>query len=616
MKKVFSMALAIALAFSVVAPVATSAQSMTYAFNTNLTMGSRGADVVMLQSFLESKGLITIPAGVAKGYFGALTRSAVVAYQISKGITPAAGYFGPLTRASANADGSSMTTTTTNVAGCPAGAMYNYMTGASCATTTTTVAGCPAGALFSSVTGAACSTTTTLTNTGVEGNLDVRLAAAPANNANIQTSTDIAVYGIEFKARLADVSVQTVDLEVSTLLGSSAENPGTLINTVKVWDGSTVLATLPVNTSTFTKDSNNAYYVRVSGLNFIVPKDVTKVLTVSFSTNSIDSDRTVTIDGYGSSSIRAVSGNGISSFYTIDSLTRTHTFKKPGTSSLTLSAASSPLRSQNFRINPDIGVQYMPVLTFNVKSETGDSEIQNVYASTTWSGTAPTTLYLYDGSTLLASKNVVTSGASINFDNLQVVVSKDSIKTLTVKADLPSSATTGSFSSTTVSRVVFEKPNGSNADATGAQVYGVNQYAYTKAAAITLASAPVITVSNPGTTNGTTTMTATFTLNVAALGGNVVIPGATGAEFAIVFSNGTAYTATSKSVVTIPNNDIADGSSATVTVTASMNPSVALTSGLYNAAITSIGWNAGNGTTTQTYGLDDFKTSSAVQFNR
>jgi hypothetical protein len=594
MKKVFSIALAIALAFSVVAPVATSAQSMTYAFNTNLTMGSRGADVVMLQSFLESKGLITIPAGVAKGYFGALTRSAVSAYQISKGITPAAGYFGPLTRASANADGSSMTTTTTNVAGCPAGAMFNYMTGASCATTTTT----------------------TLTNTGVEGNLDVRLAAAPANNANIQTSTDIAVYGIEFKARLADVSVQTMDLEVSTLLSSSAENPGTLINTIKVWDGSTVIATLPVNTSTFTKDSNNVYYVRVSGLNFIVPKDVTKVLTVSFSTNSIDSDRTVTIDGYGSSSIRAVSGNGISSFYTIDSLTRTHTFKKPGTASLTLSAASSPLRSQNYRINPDNGVQYMPVLTFNVKSETGDSKIQNVYASTTWSGTAPTTLYLYDGSTLLASKNVVTSGASINFDNLQVVVSKDAIKTLTVKADLPSSATTGSFSSTTVSRVVFEKPNGSNSDATGSQVYGVNQYAYTKAAAITLASAPVITVSNPGTTNGTTTMTATFTLNVAALGGNVVIPGNTGAEFVVVFSNGTAYTATSKSVVTIPNNDIADGSSATVTVTASMNPSVALTSGLYNAAITSIGWNAGNGTTTQTYGLDDFKTSSAVQFNR
>ena len=119
MKKILTAALAFALAFSVVAPVATSAQSMTTttttnaSFTMNLTIGSRGADVVMLQSFLESKGLLTMPAGVAKGYFGALTKSAVVAYQISRGVVPASGYFGPLTRASANADTSSSSTTTT-----------------------------------------------------------------------------------------------------------------------------------------------------------------------------------------------------------------------------------------------------------------------------------------------------------------------------------------------------------------------------------------------------------------------------------------------------------------------------------------------------------------------
>ena len=40
-----------------------------------------------------------MPAGVAYGYFGNLTKAAVAAYQTSVGITPAVGYFGPITRA-------------------------------------------------------------------------------------------------------------------------------------------------------------------------------------------------------------------------------------------------------------------------------------------------------------------------------------------------------------------------------------------------------------------------------------------------------------------------------------------------------------------------------------
>uniref|UniRef100_UPI003080795A peptidoglycan-binding domain-containing protein n=1 Tax=Mesomycoplasma ovipneumoniae TaxID=29562 RepID=UPI003080795A len=94
MKKITTAVVAFALALTVVAPVAASAQtSASYTFNTNLTVGARGADVVALQSFLESKGVLTIPAGVAKGYFGAMTRSALAAYQSMKGIKPAAGYF-------------------------------------------------------------------------------------------------------------------------------------------------------------------------------------------------------------------------------------------------------------------------------------------------------------------------------------------------------------------------------------------------------------------------------------------------------------------------------------------------------------------------------------------
>lgn len=64
----------------------------------DLYFGSRGDSVVTLQTFLESQGFLTIPAGVSKGYFGPLTKVAVMKYQESSGVR-STGYYGPLTRA-------------------------------------------------------------------------------------------------------------------------------------------------------------------------------------------------------------------------------------------------------------------------------------------------------------------------------------------------------------------------------------------------------------------------------------------------------------------------------------------------------------------------------------
>lgn len=621
MKKIVSAIVVLALALTIVAPVATSAQTTTsaYTFSSNLTIGSRGADVVALQTFLESKGLLTIPAGTAKGYFGALTRSAVSAYQAMKGITPTAGYFGAITRAAVQADMAAGGSTST-VPGCVAGGMYSTTTGQPCTTSGSSVPGCVAGAAYSSTTGAPCTTTSTggtVTTSGAEGTLDVRLAPTPANNANVQTSSDVPVYGIEFKSRLADVVVQTVDLQVGVALSGSAENPSTLINTIKVWDGSSVIATIPVTSSTFTKDQNQVYYVRLAGLNFLVPKDATKTLTFSFSTNSIDSDRTVTVDGYGSSSVRAVSGNNISSFYTIDgsAYTRTHTFKKPGTSTVTLSSASSPLRSQNYRVNTTDTVT-APVLNFNVKSDTGASKILTVNATSSLSGVNGSDLvyYLYDGSTLLSSK---TGSTSVSFDNLSLNVGQDTTKTLSVKIGYPATSTGAYVSTTTISSIVYEKPNGSTATVS-TLVQGVGQYVYTAAPQFVLASTPTISISGTSQTGSSTAAVATFQFNVTALGGQMTQP--TNSSFVVKFASTTvaanAITASSVNVVTIPNNNIADGSTAQVTVTAVLNNNGTVGSGLYNAYIDSIAWTVGSNTVTQTYGLDDFKTTAAANFIR
>lgn len=76
-----------------------------YVWSTNLTIGSTGADVVALQTWLMGNGF-DIPAlsqgRSQRGYYGATTAAAVARYQASVGI-PATGFLGALTRAALNA---------------------------------------------------------------------------------------------------------------------------------------------------------------------------------------------------------------------------------------------------------------------------------------------------------------------------------------------------------------------------------------------------------------------------------------------------------------------------------------------------------------------------------
>ncbi|MFH0890775.1 MAG: sortase [Candidatus Liptonbacteria bacterium] len=66
-------------------------------FRRSLNIGARGADVSVLQSFLEQRGFLKMPLGVAKGFFGYLTYAALAGYQVSVGLPPV-GVFGMLTR--------------------------------------------------------------------------------------------------------------------------------------------------------------------------------------------------------------------------------------------------------------------------------------------------------------------------------------------------------------------------------------------------------------------------------------------------------------------------------------------------------------------------------------
>jgi peptidoglycan hydrolase-like protein with peptidoglycan-binding domain len=117
MKKVL-----IALAVASVS-VATLVSAQGHSFNSNLSVGRSGADVIALQTALINAGF-TIPSIVAgtaqKGYFGAQTRAAVMLYQASRGI-PNTGFVGPLTRGALNRNAAAINSNFPMVVACPEG---------------------------------------------------------------------------------------------------------------------------------------------------------------------------------------------------------------------------------------------------------------------------------------------------------------------------------------------------------------------------------------------------------------------------------------------------------------------------------------------------------------
>ncbi len=93
----------------VVTPVTADAQtSQCYTFSRNLTVGSRGTDVMNLQKTLNMSADTQIAStgagsmGNETTYFGQATKAAVMKFQSKYGISPVAGFVGSITRAKLN----------------------------------------------------------------------------------------------------------------------------------------------------------------------------------------------------------------------------------------------------------------------------------------------------------------------------------------------------------------------------------------------------------------------------------------------------------------------------------------------------------------------------------
>ncbi len=79
--------------------IASEPKPAAYNFVRDLTIGSKGEDVVSLQKFLKEQGFFEREP---TDYFGQITKNALIQYQKKEGISPASGYFGAKTRAYIN----------------------------------------------------------------------------------------------------------------------------------------------------------------------------------------------------------------------------------------------------------------------------------------------------------------------------------------------------------------------------------------------------------------------------------------------------------------------------------------------------------------------------------
>ncbi len=255
-----------------------------YNFTVDLTIGSTGADVTALQSFLESKGHFTFTG--AKGYFGSITQSALAAWQAANGVAPAAGYFGPISRAK-----------------------YNML----CTPTTPPTTGGGSGSGSSFFVG------------NDEGSLDVTGQISKYANEKVgEDQDDVTVLGVEVEADGADQMIERVTVVIDQPSDSSEDDLEDFIQDVSVWLDGEELGRMDVDEASYSRSADK-YTFRFVGLEGIIEEgDEVELLIAVTGPRSVNGDTKG--EGWAiaipDSGIRAASPNGVTESYDGDADTR------------------------------------------------------------------------------------------------------------------------------------------------------------------------------------------------------------------------------------------------------------------------------------------------------
>ena len=526
--------------------VALVAVSANAALTRNLSVGSTGADVAELQTFLISKGF-SIPAissGVAvPGYFGSQTKAAVMAYQAANGI-PSTGFFGPLTMASVNAKmGGGI-----GGAVCPVG--YNC-------TPTGVVVVCPVGFICTPIAGGTPVTGGGITTPGVEGTISATQSSAGIESTVYEGQTMAPILGAKVEAKNSDISIQRVKLD----LGTATTLYNKIYSKIYVTDGTNVLASADLNSSNVVKDGS-IYYITIAGFNYIVPKNTTKSLVIkvdvrsSIDSTDLSSNYTVRFAANG---IRGIDGAGIDQFSpaAATDITKTMNVDADLSEAATLTLSLNPSTPKKSDVIVTSGSTEdegrFTALVFDVKAEKDDVKITDIHITVAKSGSgaaAVSTAYIYaDG---IEVDNAAISGGTATFTNFNRIIPRDTTKTYTVMIDVSSANSVDarfivSASTTLAAGFVAENSRGDSITESGSaagQSIGIRNVGLE----VSLVSKPTIVAAGAPQNNGvttnvsTSTLSANFIVRVKAVGGAIqlgTVASSTASAVSTMFSSST-----------------------------------------------------------------------------
>lgn len=462
------------------AAVANSGASTGASFSKDLTVGSSGADVTALQNKLG--------VSPATGYFGSVTKAAVVKYQSANGL-PATGFVGALTRASLNGSSSVSMPSTPS---------------------------------------------TPVVNTGVEGILTVDKSSV-SNSMLYEGQTNVPVLALKVTAKLSPISLQRIQLD----LGSDTSFYTKVFKTLYVVDPSgKVLAQADLNSNTVVK-SNSKYLLTLGGFNYTVPKDAAQIITItgdlysSIPTTQINGTQVVTLVGQG---VRGTDGAGIDQYAPDANTTiaQTLTFSSSLVDSAQLlisTDAANFLASDVVAAGGSDNKQYdkLPVLAFDLRAQKDTVQVTDLTAYVTSTGTGnatATSAYLYDGSTLLGSASINSSTGKASFTDINYWVPKDTTKVLTLKVDIRNAAATVTNFSASVANADVSAENSEGSSVTGGNKTGSaagNSFSVRSVGPVFTLNSASITKSATASQNNfsTSTADATFNLTIQAVGGDI-----------------------------------------------------------------------------------------------
>ena len=421
--------------------LATVAGAQGYAFNTNLTVGSRGTDVSTLQTWLIANGY-SIPSvqsgAAAKGYFGSQTKTAVMQFQAAKGL-PSTGFVGPLTRGVLNAGGVSVTVGGST---CPAG--YT------CTVTSPVAVTCPVGFTCTAnpgTTGTVTGAPMGITTPGVAGTLAVSLQSTPSNGTTLSKgqSADVAAYKVQ--AGASDMQITSIQIDFSNRMWLYAGD-------IKISDGSTVVAEKSGLTSNdfteLTVGSDYRLTLPVSG--YVVPRATTKYLTVNVSMLPV-SDRSSGTISISNAIVRSVDGTGVTDTETYNTTARTFSYTGSNNGSVVVTVDSaSPLQGV-VQISTANQTDMVPLAVYDVKSQNISTTLRSLTLVPHTNGPGVTQLFgdiKIKAAGLTYSADSISS-TSVAFTNLQIPLAADTYVPLTVYGKInqdTSNALDGAMAST------------------------------------------------------------------------------------------------------------------------------------------------------------------------